>query len=755
MNHKTINDQYSESIKAFFINARNSGYLSITNIASCVYLIILALTVYDYYHLISKPILFIHVTAAAIIFGNLLASKKINNIKASAFIFISCVFVVHMANVNFAGGIETPHYAWILLIPILAGSTLNWKGQVFFFALTVLGTLYYYLNPALSITYINDQGAGYVLLTRLLSLLVCSLVMISYHLTLEDKIENLNIEAKKASFESNLFLGLFNSSTQNVLLIDKASMIIRANALAHKTFGFEDGTLLTKSVQDISKSDILIPSINSNEQNTLPKPSYKVTLLNGETIWLELNSVTLTEAADNSVTILILEDITQRKNQETQLSYLAHYDVLTKLPNRIVVQNRLAELTNNKQQYNGQFSVLFIDLNKFKYINDTAGHDVGDLVLIEVARRLQSSFRQSDMIARFGGDEFVVILNDLNDREQISKIIEKVQSNLNEPMLIDKQEYFISSSVGVAKYPSDGITASELLKKADIAMFHAKKLGGNSCEFYDSIQDTGMKRNMEISAELNYAIDRDELKLLFQPIVDNSGRIVGAEALLRWEHDSLGFISPEEFIPICEENGLIIPIGDWVLNEACSTLKKWQMMGIDDLFISVNVSYRQLYRTNLVDDIRNMLNIHGINGKSLILELTERVFADDIELVKKCIKQLKLLGVKTVIDDFGVDYSSLSYLKDTSFSAIKIDKSFIQEIANSSSEASLCHAISSMAKSLNLNVIAEGVETQAQLDVLRGFQVDRYQGYYFSKPLSLDSFEHAIQTDYPLTKLSA
>lgn len=747
--------RYPDLIRSFFINARQSGFFSIVNIGSFIYLVVLGLTVHDFYELIPVWVLPIHATAALIVLANVIAYKKINNIKTSAFIFVACVFVVHMANINFAGGIETPHYAWILLIPILAGSTLNWKGQVFFLALTALGTVYYYLNPVLSPSHLYSEDSAYVLLTRLLSLLVCSLIMISYHLTLEEKITNLDVAVQKASFESNLFLGLFNSTTQNVLLIDKDDVIIRANTLAHTTFGFASDELLGKSIQDISKSNLLPAKRTDKGQNHLPKIDSKTTLLNGQTVWFELNTVTVSETANDPVTILILEDITQRKNQETQLSYLAHYDVLTKLPNRILIQNKLAELTNSKRIDETQFVVLFIDLNNFKYINDTAGHDIGDQVLIEVASRLQSGFRQSDSIARFGGDEFVAVLDAVNNHEQINSILEKVHATLNEPMLIDQQEYFVSSSIGIAKYPSDGITASELLKKADIAMFQAKKQGGSSSEFYDGIQDMDMKRNMEISAELNYAIERDELKLRFQPIVNNEGTILGAEALLRWGNEKLGNVSPEEFIPICEENALIVPIGEWALNEACATLKKWHTMGVDDLFISVNISYRQLFNTNLADDIRNILNHHGIGGQSLILELTERVFADDMELVKKCIKQLKLLGIRTVIDDFGVDYSSLSYLKNTPFSTIKIDKSFVKDIASSSSEASLCQAISSMAKSLELNVIAEGVETQEQLDILREFQVDRYQGYYFSKPLSLNDFEQAVEQEEYLNRLSA
>lgn len=742
-----------EKVRSFFVNASQSGRISIINIASVIYLGVLAGTNYDYQSIISPWVFKAHAVAAIAILCNMIVFEKMRNVKVGATILIFWIFLIHMVNVNFMGGISTPHYAWILLIPILAGATVGWKGQVFFFALTALGTIYYYVFPEQIAVLPYEDGSIYILSTWLLSLFVCSFIMISYHLTLDQKVVDLNAVLKRASFESKLFLGVFNTNTQNVLLVNEYGIIVRANVLAHETFGFPPGMLINKPLGDICKQTS-VPFFVSSTQEHNDSREQKITLLSGNDLWFESNSVTVAETQRESITILVLEDITQRKNHESQLFYLAHYDALTKLPNRILAQDRLSELITFGHRHNDQFAVLFIDLDKFKSINDTAGHDVGDLVLIEVTRRIQSFLEKSDMIARFGGDEFVVLLDHMDQPEQIKAVFEKIQTSLSRPIVIEEHEYFVSSSVGIARFPVDGVTAAELLRKADIAMFNAKKNGGNSFEFYDELQSDHRQRNMKINAELNYAIDRGELALVFQPIVNDDKQTMGAEALLRWKNEMLGDVSPEEFIPICEESGLIVTIGHWVLNEACRTLKEWHLMGLEDIFISVNISYRQMYKTDLVSDIGSILNAHDLDGKFLALELTERVFADDIELVQRNIKQLNKLGVKTAIDDFGVDYSSFGYLKDTAFSTIKIDKSFVQDIAHSASAVSLCEGISSMARSLDLQVVAEGVETQEQWDILRELQIDLYQGYYFSRPLRHGDFEQAMKTEQKAIKLT-
>jgi diguanylate cyclase (GGDEF)-like protein/PAS domain S-box-containing protein len=727
-------------LKNFFISVRTSGWVSIVSIASLIYLIVLASTVADFYADIPQWVLIVQAIGACVIAVNFVVYIKLSNVNQAASVLLFCIFCIHMANVNFAGSIDTPHYAWILLIPILAGATLGWKGQTAFGLLTIAGTVYYAIYPVALDGTPYDGNTEYLLLTRVLSLVVFIAIMLSYHFVLNEKIEQLKVTLKKASFESDLFTGVFNTQSQSVFLCDEVGKIIRANKKGHETFGYSQGELIGRLLSDLCTPNIHL-LLKGNKHNASEGRELKITTHNGNTLWIELSSIDVSDQFNTHYRLLSLDDITGRKNHESQLSYLAHYDYLTKLPNRLFVQDRLGEMISGGQRYQREFAVVFVDLDKFKHINDMKGHEAGDAVLVEVGERLKSMIRRCDIVARFGGDEFVLLLNEVSQPEDFINLLDKLKYAINQPVVVNTQEYFVGASFGISMYPKDGDTPSDLLRKADTAMFKAKKAMKGSYEFYSEHHDDSVKRLIKLGSELNYAIEREELTLLYQPIYNQKDEITGVEALIRWQHGELGSISPDEFIPISEDNGLIVPIGLWVLDSACKMLNRIHGLGYENITMSVNISYRQINSGDLVHEVKSLLSDYEIDGKYLGLELTERVFADDLSLVQSNIEQFSTLGVETAIDDFGVGYSSLSYLKKTDFSTLKIDRSFIRDIEKSSSARKLCEAIVAMAKSLGLKTTAEGIEKPQHLRMLKSMDVDRYQGFYMSKPLKADEFE--------------
>jgi diguanylate cyclase (GGDEF)-like protein/PAS domain S-box-containing protein len=527
-----------------------------------------------------------------------------------------------------------------------------------------------------------------------------------------------------------------------VLLINENGIVVRANEKAHSTFGFNKSALLNTPIEKLCHSGLEVLNrdkslTNSNDRTLLET---RITTNVKNTLWVEYTSLNITNENGKVYTLITLEDITTRKNHESELSYLAHYDHLTKLPNRFSIQEQLDDMIANAKRYQFQFAVIFFDLDKFKNVNDMQGHCAGDTVLVEVANRLQENIRRSDVVARFGGDEFVLLLNNIHSPNQVVDLVQKLQAHISEVIPHDDNKYIVNSSAGVSLYPQDGQHADDLIRKADLAMYKAKSKGRGGHEFYAVFHDDSIKRQIKLGSELNYAIERDELSLLFQPIYDINDNICGAEALVRWKNNELGRVSPDEFIPISEENGLIVPIGLWVLEQSCKVLKKWHDMGHTHMVMSINVSYRQINSADMVAEVARVLSLYGLEGKSIIIELTERVFADDLDLVQNNIKQFAEYGVQTAIDDFGVGYSSLSYLRQTDFSSIKIDRSFIKDIESSTASRNLCAAIASMAASLGLSVTAEGVELQAHLDILKAMKINKYQGFLMSKPIDEREF---------------
>lgn len=753
MTQSLIPVQKRNAATHFFIEARNSKHLSIVNITSVIYIVVLILTFIDVYT--SMPIYAVstHVIGLSVIIANLFLLYFTNNIPRSAAIMLFCMLIIHLVNIKLVGGITNPHFAWIFIFPILAGGTLSWRGQIFFYIVCLVGTIYYAVYPESTYILASSESMGYTFFTRFMCLTVFTLIMFIYYFTLKEKMDHLQNALNVASFESDLFLGVFNSNVQSVFLLSETGTIERANDKAHTTFGFEKETLINLPFSKVCQGGLHNINFQLLQENHTGKRQQKstsfetkVTTNDGSSIWLEITSLRLEGSHQSVHTLITMEDISARKNYETELSYLARFDHLTRLPNRLSIQEHLQNLIHKASVTQNSFAVIFFDLDKFKNVNDIQGHQAGDKVLLAVAQRMQSNTSQTDFVARLGGDEFVLVIDDVYSEKEIIDRVQTVQDSISQVISDNGNDYYIGSSAGIAMFPKDASTPDDLIQKSDIAMYKAKSSGRGNFEFYSVKHDDIIKRQIKLGSELNFAIERDELSLLFQPIYNIHDEICAAEALVRWKHDEFGRVSPDEFIPISEENGLIVPIGLWVLNESCKALKKWHNMGYTKLVMSVNVSYRQINSYDMVNELKRMLEIHKLNGKSLIIELTERVFADDLALVQSNIEQFAAMGVQTAIDDFGVGYSSLSYLKKTEFSSIKIDRSFIKDIETNKASLKLCAAIASMASGLGLSVTAEGVETKTHLRMLKEMNIDKYQGFLMSKPIAANEFTQLLNS---------
>jgi diguanylate cyclase (GGDEF)-like protein/PAS domain S-box-containing protein len=431
-----------------------------------------------------------------------------------------------------------------------------------------------------------------------------------------------------------------------------------------------------------------------------------------------------------------VQDITDRKLQELRIEYLANHDALTGLPNRNLLNDRISQAIAHARRTGLRLATLVLDLDRFKFVNDSYGHPVGDALLQAVSGRLEIAVREGDTVARLGGDEFVILLADLADTKTAEGVVQKVLSMFTNPFVLGEQTLHIGTSIGVSVFPSDGDSGEMLLKTADAALYSAKDKGRNGYQFYNPKMGVLVEERAEIEHALHQALTRRELELHYQPKVDlSSGNIYGMEALLRWRRPEIGLVPPDRFIPLAEENGLIVPIGEWVLRTACAQLGAWHTSGFPQLTMSVNVSGRQFRQCNMPELVREVLADTGIAAECLELELTESLLMQNPDQVVRALGQLKEIGVTLSLDDFGTGYSSLSYLKQFPIDVIKIDQSFIRDVTNSVDGASLTKSIIAMAKSLHMTTVAEGVETEGQLGFLNNNRCDAMQGYYFSRPL--------------------
>lgn len=440
--------------------------------------------------------------------------------------------------------------------------------------------------------------------------------------------------------------------------------------------------------------------------------------------------------------VLVFHDVSDARQMAQKMTYLAEHDYLTDLPNRLLLTDRITQAISAAKRRDSKLAILFFDIDHFKRVNDTLGHEVGDQLLKVMSKKLQMCIRASDTLSRQGGDEFVVLLPELNDDTVPAEIAQKILSAIKDPINIANHELYITASIGIAVYPDDGDSVDVLTRHADAAMYHAKNSGRNNYQFFTKEMSARVAAQLTMENSLQKAISNNELLLFYQPKVSiKTGKIIGAEALIRWSHPEWGLMMPDRFIKIAEESGLIKGIGHWVLREACTQNKKWQDAGLPEIPIAINVSVVELHHAHFTQEVMKVLLQTGLQPYNLELEVTESVAFQSEATVIHDLNKLKEMGVRLSVDDFGTGYSSLSYLKLLPVNTIKIDKSFIRDIQIDINDAAIVTAIIKMSQSLGLTVIAEGVETQAQLEFLKSHDCDEMQGYLFSRPLPADEFE--------------
>lgn len=525
---------------------------------------------------------------------------------------------------------------------------------------------------------------------------------------------------------------------------EKLALSLGADAFILKPCEPEDFLAKLREVESkgvIASPDFPNTVINQESESEILK-DYSVVLIRK----LEEKTLQLEEA--NKILQL---DIARHKEAEDKIQHLAYYDLLTNLPNRRLLIDRLEHSLAVNARHKNHGAILFIDLDHFKTLNDTKGHSIGDLLLVEVAKRLQSCARDGDTLARLGGDEFVVILEDLNEDAaqaavQVEALCSKIISSVNQPYHLDNYLYHSSASIGICMFSNQQITVDELLKRADIAMYQAKSAGRNTLSFYDPAMQATLQARAALEFDLRLAIEENQFKLYYQMQVDYAGKVHGAEVLIRWQHPIKGLVPPLQFIPLAEETGLILPIGLWVLNTACAQIKAWENDPIaSHLQIAVNVSASQFHDPDFVKHVSDMLENYAIQSDRLKLELTESLVLNNVEEAIVKMQSLRELGVRFSLDDFGTGFSSLYCLTKLPLDQLKIDQTFVRNICVNNRDAVVVQTIIGMANNLGIEVIAEGVELEEQRAFLKQHDCNFYQGYLFSKPLPIEAFEAKLK----------
>jgi diguanylate cyclase (GGDEF)-like protein/PAS domain S-box-containing protein len=548
--------------------------------------------------------------------------------------------------------------------------------------------------------------------------------------------------------------GLFDNAIEGIFRTSVEGNYLDANpALAH-IYGFESPQELMTSLRDIGRQLYVDPQ-RREEFMRIVKARGSVTGFesqvyrkNGDTIWISENArLVLSEDGRPLGYEGTVEDITERRLYQTRIERQANYDTLTGLANRSLLQDRLEQALLTATSFGTRLAVAFVDLDRFKYINDSLGHHVGDELLKAVATRVQSCVRECDTVARLGGDEFVLLINGHSGPESVRQIMECMLAAVSQPWTIEQGEFHVSCSIGVALHPEDGEDARTLLKHADSAMYRAKDSGRNNFQFFTRELNTLMTERLEMEGHLRRALERNQFILCYQPRVElEGGGIVGAEALLRWRIPNRGTIPPQRFIALAEETGLIVPIGKWVLQTACAQNKAWQDEGLPPIVVSVNVSPRQFRGENLVQTVAEVLRDTGLEARYLELELTESMVMHDAPQLVAMLDGLKHLGVQIAVDDFGTGYSSLSYLKRFPVDRLKIDRSFVEHLVSDEDDATIVRTIIALGHNLGLKVVAEGVESEEQLRFLRTNLCDEAQGYLMSRPVSSRHLRRSFAT---------
>jgi diguanylate cyclase (GGDEF)-like protein/PAS domain S-box-containing protein len=588
--------------------------------------------------------------------------------------------------------------------------------------------------------------------TKSKSLELINIQLCEQQYTLQENIESLRVLAKV--FES----------CEGIMITDADSYVLRVNHAFQKITGYNSNDIIGK------KAEIL----STNHQNSMFNARMWTQLLKEGSwvgdVWdkhkdghsyLTQMFITAVKNIDGLTTeyVCTFTDITERNRAEEEIHHLAFYDSLTDLPNRHLLMDRLDLILSASTCNQKHTAVLFLDMDNFKILNDRLGHDFGDLLLIEVAERIQYCTRQEDTVARFGGDEFIILLCNLSDvfndaYQHVALIAEKIRLCLSAPYLLNDHQHFSSSSIGVSLHRGNTLTAFEILKQADLAMYQAKEAGRNCVSFFDPIMQVEVETSAALDVDLRQAITDNQFHLYYQIQLNDNQKSIGAEALIRWIHPVRGLVSPADFIPYAESNSLIINIGDWVIETACQQLQLWSKSEqTKNITLAINVSAKQFKQDDFVRKITSVLQRYRFEPSLLKFEITESIVLDDIDKMVAKMHYLKALGVCFSMDDFGTGYSSLSYLKQLPIDQIKIDQSFVRNMTSNKQDEMLVKTIIEITKNFKINVIAEGVETKVQLSLLKQLGCMEYQGYYFSKPVPIKQFELLITTAYePVTK---
>ncbi len=547
------------------------------------------------------------------------------------------------------------------------------------------------------------------------------------------------------------FRALVQNSFDIITIHDSSGVTMYESPAASRVLGYPPGTLIGKTPfeslhpKDVARAREAFEALLNGEVAVAPV-LMRFRHADGSWIHLEALGNNLLEHPGIRGIVLTSRDVTERRRAEERVQYLANYDVLTGLPNRFLMQDRLTQVIAHAHRNRLRVALMYIDLDRFKVVNETLGHYVGDALLKQAAERVRKSSRDADTVARVGGDEFTIVFPNVTSLQTLSAAAGAMLADLAKPFPSDGQELFVSASVGISLYPDDANGVDELIKHADAAMSSAKHLGRNNFQFFTPGMNQEAQDRMLIEAGLRAAIQRDELSLLYQPKIDlATRRIFGAEALLRWKHPKLGMISPSRFVPVAEESGLVGQIGEWVLKTACRQMREWQDAGYS-LQIAVNVSARQFADYDVAELVMDIMRETGALATNLELELTESAVMSDAESSIVTLERLAALGVKIAIDDFGTGYSSLSYLKRLPLDLLKIDQSFVRDISSDPNDAAIVRAIITLARSLGIKVIAEGVENEAQLAFLNAYGCHYGQGYLFGRPLTAAQLVRLLTT---------
>jgi diguanylate cyclase (GGDEF)-like protein/PAS domain S-box-containing protein len=558
-------------------------------------------------------------------------------------------------------------------------------------------------------------------------------------------------------FKNALLEAQAETTIDGILVVDESDHIVLANKQFGRNFEIPDELLSTRddlivrnyAADQMEDSEAFVARVKYLNSHRDEKSRDELRLKNRKTF--DRYSAPLVDSKGRyRGRIWYFRDITDRKVAEEQVQFLAFYDALTGLPNRRLLQDRLNQALASARRQKNKLGLLFLDLDRFKDINDSLGHSVGDLLLQEVAERLKAWGREQDTVARLGGDEFLIALTNVKDTPDAAVAAERLMEAMTAEFVIQGHSLNVSCSIGISIFPEHGADCETLIKNADAAMYSAKAVGRNNFRFFTEDMNAQAVERLTLESGLRSALAQEQLFLMYQPQMDiATGRITGLEALLRWQHPELGLVPPDRFIRIAENIGLIVPIGEWVLRTACSQARKWQDEGIPAVSVAVNVSAVQFRQEGFGEVIRKVLHETGLPPQLLELELTESLLLANADVTFSVLQELKDMGVTLAIDDFGTGYSSFSYLRQFQISKLKIDRLFIRDVTLNPNDGAITTAIIGMAKSLNIKVIAEGVENEEQMAFLRAHQCDEIQGYYFSKPLAVDKVADKLRGDNP------